>query len=72
MGHAGLFSCNEVRKLLPEYLNRALDLDDAHQMRWHFSHCQDCRMIIRSAIDTLRHFYPEKNEEILSHKKHAA
>lgn len=67
-----LSKCSEIRKLLPDYLNGALDLDAAQQMRWHFGHCQDCRMIVKSAIETFRHHYPEKRAENHGHKSHAA
>ena len=72
MAHTHLFSCGEVRKNMPEYLNGELGLDVEQQLRWHFRHCQDCRAIVCSAIHTFRHFYLEKPAEYLKHKHHAA
>ena len=72
MLRTSLARCSEIRKLLPDYLNGALELEAAQQMRWHFGHCHDCRMIVHSAIETFRHFYPGKHAENLSHTSHAA
>jgi predicted anti-sigma-YlaC factor YlaD len=72
MVRTSLSKCSEIRKLLPDYLNGALDLEAAQQMRLHLGHCHDCRMIVQSAIDTFRHFYPEKRAEYHRHKSHAA
>ena len=72
MGETSLLSCGEVRKQLPSFLNDAVDSHTAQQMRWHFGRCKDCRMIVRSAINTFRQFFPEKRTANPLYKTHAA
>jgi predicted anti-sigma-YlaC factor YlaD len=64
--------CSEIRKHLPDFLNESLDATTAQQMRRHFERCTDCRMIVFSAMDTFRQFFPEKRAENFLHKTHAA
>lgn len=72
MDHTSLLSCSEVRKHLPDYLNGAVDADTAQQMRWHFGECKDCRMIVRSTVETFRQFFREKRSQNSLHRTHAA
>ncbi|MBI1737861.1 MAG: zf-HC2 domain-containing protein [Acidobacteria bacterium] len=72
MGEVTLLSCSNVRKQLPDFLDGAVDVNTAQQMRWHFGRCNDCRMIVRSAMDTFRQFFPEKRAVNSLHKTHAA
>ena len=72
MGQSSQFDCSEVRKQLPSYLNETLDARTAEQMHWHFGRCKDCRMILRSAMETFRQFFPEKRTANPLHKSHAA
>ena len=72
MGKPILVSCSEVRKHLPDYLNRAIDVETAQQMRRHFDQCTNCRIIVRSAVETFREFFDERRAEKPAAKAHAA
>jgi predicted anti-sigma-YlaC factor YlaD len=69
---SSLLSCSEVRKQLPNFLNEAVDGLTAQRMRWHFGRCKECRMIVRSAIETFRQFFTEKRTANPLYKSHAA
>lgn len=72
MGEAARLRCSEVRKQLPDYLNGAVDLETAQLLRWHFSRCKNCRLIVRSAINTFREHFREKPAGNSAAKAHAA
>ena len=63
--------CTDVRRLLPDYLNGTMDVADAQRMRWHFGQCKDCRMIVRSAVETFRANFRDDRSRISSARRAA-
>lgn len=72
MEERACLSCAEVRKLLPEYLNGAANLKTVQHLKWHFGRCRYCRLIVCSAIETLRQNFREDPARIPYRKSHAA
>ena len=43
--------------LLADYLAGATAAEEAREIRLHLKHCPDCRLIVKSALRTLRRFF---------------
>ncbi|MBI1749622.1 MAG: zf-HC2 domain-containing protein [Acidobacteria bacterium] len=71
MGHTATLSCSEVRRQLPAYLNGMVDTETAQQLRWHFGQCQNCRLVVRTALNTLSQHFMRHPAETCEEKTHA-
>lgn len=55
-------SCIEVMRKLADYLQGNLADDEAASVRQHATHCRKCRLVLSSASETLRTYFPADEE----------
>ena len=53
-------TCRHAMPLLADYLAGAVVTEEAQQIRTHLKDCPDCRLVVSSAMKTLRKFFGER------------
>ena len=64
-------SCIEVMRKLTDYLQGNLASNEAATVHHHVTRCPQCRIVLHSASETLRTYFPVE-EEIPAVESHAA
>ena len=64
-------SCIEVMRKLTDYLQGNLESPEAVAVRGHVARCRQCRLVVHSASETLRTYFPA-DEEARAIESHAA
>lgn len=64
-------SCIEVMRKLTDYLQGDLKMDEAATVDRHVARCRKCRLVLSSASETLRTYFPA-DEETPAAEPHAA